>query len=478
MADEPEDDKRLPLQEAVLTLLCFDAEHGAQIAAQVKPEYFDGVYRDFARSVLTYRKTHGRPPGRVQIMDLAERSFRGKENLVVKKRLIPRMMSDRAGVNGKYIASRAQEFVEKQLLKTALMDAGDRYDAGEEGMVDDVKKILHKAMRFQATTMDAGLFLNDLRGTDWSTIDTDEMVMLGIQELDELGIGMAPKEVLLYIAPKGTGKTWFCVHCGKQALVQRRKVLHVSLEMSELKIARRYYQSLFAVARTMEPYTRSFLRYTDMDQFREFKSKRVSPKLAFTQSRIRRVLRKKINTFGARFGNLIIKEFPSGQLTMDMLIGYLDFLGEAHNFIPDVLVVDYPDLMSTNTKTYRLDIGQNFVDLRGLVTKRNMRGVFPTQGNRKSIGNKRVRSNMVAEDIRKINTADLVLAFSRTEAEAAHGLGRLSVEHNRDNREGMVLILSQSLATGQYVLGSARMKTEYWEQVKELGEDEDDVNEE
>jgi hypothetical protein len=471
MAD---DDPRLPLQEAVIAMLCYDAEQGAAIAAQVKPEYFDAAYRDFARRVLQYRRKHGKPPGRVTVTDFAEQTFRGKEQALVKRRLLPQLLTDAREVNGEYILGRTQEFVERQLIKSALMEAGDRYDGPEEGMVDDVKRILNKSLRYQAQTLDSGLFLSDLRGVDWGHLDDDDIVLLGIPDLDELGIGLIPKEVLLYIGPKGSGKTWFCVHCGKQSLVQNRTVLHVTLEMSEMKIARRYYQSLFAIGRDTIPYQRAMLKF-DGDLFKEFKPRMQQAKLAFSQTtKVRRILRQKIKRYGTRLGNLVIKEFPSGQLTMDMLSNYLDLLAEAHNFIPGTLIVDYPDLMATQSKTYRLDIGQNFVDLRGLVSKRGMRGVFPTQGNRKTIGGKRTRSNQVAEDIRKINTADTVLAYSRTEQEAAYNLGRLSVEHARDNREGMVMILSQSYPTGQFALNSARLRSAYWEQLKELSTDYDE----
>ena len=100
--------------------------------------------------------------------------------------------------------------------------------------------------------------------------------------------------------------------------------------------------------------------------------------------------------------------------------------------------------------------------------------VAPHQGTRGTIGAKRVRSREAGEDISVVQTADTVLAYSRTEAEERLGLGRLSVEHTRDARGGSMILLSQALDIGQYVLNSAVMQPAYWDRLKEVGGGDDD----
>jgi hypothetical protein len=121
-----------------------------------------------------------------------------------------------------------------------------------------------------------------------------------------------------------------------------------------------------------------------------------------------------------------------------------------------------------------VSLGRTVEELRGLAGKRNLALVCPHQGNRSSLGARRVRSNMAGEDVSVVQTADTVFAFSRTDAEERLGLGRLSVEHVRNRRGGLTLVLSQAYGIGQYVLSSADMQQAYWEKLKKLDRDSGD----
>jgi hypothetical protein len=461
------------LQVAVLAALSFDAGHGAAISAVIKPDHFDGVYRDFVTRVLTYRKRYGKPPGKSNVADIAAQTSFGRDNSVVRQRLVPQLLAEAEGLNAEYVATRAQDFIRRQVLKAALMEAGDRYGQDDDAMVVDVERILHQALRFRAQTLDAGLFLNDPRGLQFVE-QQDQFISLDIPELDRMHIGLVPKELLLYIAPKGSGKTWFCVHCGRQALIQRQKVLHVSLEMDELKVFRRYYQGLFSVARKPNRFNRAMLDFDGLDRLSGFRTRRVKPKLSFSNPKIRKILLSKMRAFGTRLGGLVIKSFPTGQLTIDQLLGYLDYLEEVHDFVPHLLMVDYPKLMRHDRKNLRVDLGHTVEELRGIGSARNMAMVAPHQGTRAAINARRVTSSMAGEDISVVQTADTVLAFSRTKAEERLGLGRLSVEHARDTEGQATILLVQSYDTGQYVLDSALMNQAYWERLNEVAGEQDE----
>jgi len=465
------------LQHAVLAALCFDQGHGAAIAAQVLPAHFDNSYRDFATRVLTFRRRYQRPPGPNYLEDLVEQvNFGRSDNKLLKQRLLPELMAQAEGLNAVYVESRVQDFIRRQTLKGAIIEAGDRYSQDDDRMVPDVERIFHKALQYRQHTFDAGVFLNDPKGLAF--VDTQQgFISLGIPELDQHHIGLYPREMLLYIAAKGTGKTWFCCHCGVKALLQRQRVVHYSLEMDELKILRRYHQSIFGVARDSERYTQAVLEFDSLGRLSGFDTKRVKPKLDFSSSDARKVLRKKMEAFGTRLGGLLVKSFPTNELTLQQLDGHLDYLADVQGFIPNVLIVDYPDLMHVDTRDFRIGLGRTFSALRGVAVRRNMALVVPTQGNRGSHHAKRVRSSDVAEDITKVNTADTVLSFSATEQEKRLGMGRLSVEHARDTRGGSMTLLSQAYSIGQYVMESASIQQAYWERLKEERGEEDDEEE-
>lgn len=460
------------LQLSVLAAICFDEGIGAAVAAQVNPEHFDNVWRDFAAQVLRYRKKYGKPPGENYLDDLASRLPAGKDNLL-KRQLIPDLFAEAEGLNAEYVATRVDDFVQRQILKAALYEAGDRFSQDDEGLVGDVRDILGSALKTKRSALDAGLFLDDPKALSYLSHDRDDVVSLGIPELDRLRVGLIAKQLLLYLGPKGTGKSWFCIHCAKQALLQRLKVVHFSLEMTLDQLIPRYYQSLFGVAQDGDKFNRTTLEFDELGRLSGFKTKSTRPRLNMAQPEIRKILRKKLNDFGARLGSLVIKEVPTGSMTVAQFAGHLDYLEEVEGFVPNVVIVDYPKLMKVDRANMRLDLGRNVEELRGEAGKRNFALVAPHQGTRSTIGAKRVRSSDAGEDISVIQTADIVLAYSRTEAEEDRGLGRLSVEHLRNAKSGSQILLTQSYETGQYVLESAVMQKAYWDRLREVGGEDD-----
>src|SRR5205814_123343 len=138
---------------------------------------------------------------------------------------------------------------------------------------------------------------------------------------------------------------WFCVHMGRQALMQRGKVVHISLEMDEEYVLARYMQSLFAVARYNREYTVSSFELDEVRRVIGWSEERRRPDMSFSNPKIRSYLRENIKKWGLRLGNVIIKRFPTGGLTIRALEAYLDYL-EQEGFIPTMLLVDYPDLMA------------------------------------------------------------------------------------------------------------------------------------
>jgi hypothetical protein len=479
----PERTEHLPdsLQEAVLAVLALDDRYGPVVAGQVRPEHFDGQFRDAAAAVLAYHNRYRKAPGEAQLLPVLAAGREG-ERTAGARRLAGRLVAQFVTINAAYVVSRTAEFVRQQTLTAAVAEATERLIAGgEEGLVTDVETILRTALDARRTVMEAGTFLSDAtRGLQF--LDrAREGYRLGIAPLDRAGVGLTPKEMLLYVAGKNTGKSWFCVHCGRQALMQGAKVVHLTLEMEDTLAIGRYHQSLFGAGWTADKTLRAELEFDDLDRLTGFKTKRVRPKMSLSDPGARRWLRERIQHWGTRLGRLVVREFPSGTLTMPVLEGYLDYLDAVHKFVPHVLVVDYPDLMSVPLRDFRLGLGRLYVDLRGLAQRRNLAVVAPTQGNRSSLQAAKVHADQTSEDISKVFTADTVLTYSQTEAESRMGLARLHVDYARNAARGQTVLLTQSYATGQYVLQSALMQKIYWDRLDEMagtpdkGEDDDDT---
>lgn len=473
--DLPQDESLPPsLQESLLALLSFDLAHGTTVALQVEAKHFDAPYQEIATKLLSYRREQGRPPGHAHLDDLFGWALERGEKAQRLRRLLGGITELYRGINAEYVAGRAHEFIRKQNLKAAIMRAGELYQQGGDDNVPQIEQVLYSALRHKQQSLDIGTFLSD---TDKSLRILDRRSAvgfpLGLKELDKIDFGPSPKQLFLYIASKASGKSWFCVHIGRRGLIQRARVLHITLEMDEDEVLGRYLQTLFGVSRRNVPYVTSIFEYDELERLENVKTVKRKPTLSFSDPHAKKLLRAKMKPHGLRLGAILVKRFPTGQLSIAQLTTYLDYLETVEKFIPTIMIIDYPDLMKIDPRNQRLELGRIFVDLRGLAVERNLAVIAPTQGGRASIGAKRVKSNMVSEDISKVFTADNTLIYSRTKAEELRGLARLNVAHARNTEGGHEIVITQSYATGQYVLDSALMSSAYWEQLKLMDADEE-----
>jgi hypothetical protein len=464
------------LQESILAALTFDDRYGAVIAGQVTASFFDEGYREIAEKVLDYRRKFRKAPGKTHLDDLFGRLLeRGRAPRL--RRMVFDLAELAHDINGEFLVARTEDFVRQQKYKSALVQANSRFEQGGEGLANDIEGIFTSAIRSRSTTMDAGTFLSDRKRAFKFFERSDNGISLGIKALDDLGVVLVPKEQLLYIAPKGTGKTWCCVQVGAAGLLQNKRVLHVSLEMQEYDIAARYFQRIFAAATRPKEFIKSYLDLDERSVLTGWRSRRIVPNWTFADRGAQRKLRDKIRPWEPRFRNLVIKHFPSGTLTLAQLEGYLDYLEIEEGFTPNILIVDYPDLMAMDARNLRIEMGRTFVGLRGIADRRNAALFTPTQGGRETIGAKFTKSSNVTEDITKVFTADQVLTYMQTEAEYSLGLARLSVEHARNVGVNVKMVITQSYTTGQYALQSALIQQSYWDQLREVtgeGRDDDD----
>jgi hypothetical protein len=465
----PIDDLPPSLQESILAALLFDEGSGAAIAAQVRPGIFDEGYREIAEKALDYRRRYRKAPGRAHLDDLF-----GKLLQPGRAPRLRRLVFDLAELaadgqfNAEYVRSQTEEMIRQQHFKAALVNANSRFEQGGDGLANDIEGIFSAAVRHRAQTLEAGTFLNDTKRSLKFFDRAESGLTLGIKPLDDMGVSIAPKEQLLYIAPKGTGKTWFCTHVGVHALLLGERVLHVSLEMDEPYITARYYQRLFAAALRPDKFNRTVLTFDKLGRVAGFRSRVIAPRWDFSHPGAKRELLRRLKPWGTRLGNLVVKYFHSGSLTIAALEGYLDYLELEEKFVPTVLIVDYPDLMQIDPKNLRISMGRVFVDLRGVAGKRNLKLVTPTQSGRLTIGGRHTRSKDATEDISKVFTADQTITYQRTDDEKRLGLGRLSLEHARMTGDGTEVLLTQSYATGQYVLQSAFLQKAYWDKLQEV----------
>lgn len=260
--------------------------------------------------------------------------------------------------------------------------------------------------------------------------------------------------------------TWKLIQLAKMALLHRLRVVHITLEMSEDRSAQRYYQSLFGIAKRKEMVPITKFELDDLGRISGFDTKKIMPKLTLDDPKIRRKLERKIDDWGSRIlDNIIIKQFPTGSLTLGQLVAFLDNLELTERFVPDLLVLDYPDLMKLDADNYRLAIDALFKGLRGVAVARNVALAVVSQSHRSAAKAKQVGADNVAEAYSKIAHADTIITYSQTDNEKALGLARLHVAGGRNDQDRITVVISQQYAIGGFVIDSSLMRGSYWANV-------------
>lgn len=441
------------LEENVLTTLCWSDEFSLGVRLRVDPDLFSTVhYRDIAREAATYIDAYGRPPG-PHMRDILAEKTRGSRGELLERVLVQmELLAPKA--NYQFVINELDGFLKEREFDRLLIEADEaKSEFGVDAGIEKINELMGKQ---RPHLTDGGIWLADPeQALKFLKKDEAEFFSSGITVLDEMGIRPAPKTLFMLMAPAKRGKSWWLINVGKHAVIHRRKVLHVTLEMSEEQVARRYLQSLFSMTQSKTETVRipTFTKSVDggptMIDFDSFSADGINTS---TEDQVTAKLRR----FGGRL-QILIKEFPTSSLSISELRGYLDFLRRTRDFVPDLLVVDYVDLMKVTGKDLRVAVGNVVKELRGLGVERELAVVTVTQTNRGSARSKVVHSDMVAEDWSKVATADVVLTLNQTSEERAAGLARILVAAARDAMDQMMVLVSQSYAVGQFCIDSILM---------------------
>jgi hypothetical protein len=177
----------------------------------------------------------------------------------------------------------------------------------------------------------------------------------GFQIIDQpMDGGLGGGELLTILAPAKAGKTHFLVNVGANVLIFKKNILHISLEMPEIRVAERYDMRMLGMTKN--------------------------------ELRIENIVAKKIKALlQQNIGKLHVKSFP--RLTPEMLELHIRKHETITNEKIDMLLLDYADIMSCN-KSYnqrRWELDSIYCELRALAEEFDIPIVTVTQSNRDSI---------------------------------------------------------------------------------------------
>jgi KaiC/GvpD/RAD55 family RecA-like ATPase len=207
------------------------------------------------------------------------------------------------------------------------------------------------------------------------------------------GGGLPRKTMSIFMGGPGAGKSLVMTHIGTSMYKVGSNVLYVTLELSEERIGERVDANLI----------NTFIKDIPDIPLENYKAK---------------ILKATSNTKGARF---FIKEYPPASISTAHIRALLDELESKQNFVPDILIVDYLNLLNSsrysaggNNNSYTI-LKAVAEELRGLAVEKNMACITATQSNRAGVGSSDLDLTNVSESMGIAMTADLLIGLTRND---------------------------------------------------------------
>lgn len=375
----------------------------------LKEEYFDDeLLGDLADLIREFQETHKETPTKEALIhELKERGAKPGRKLTEYYELIEDVF-DRIGHNGAYYRGKAQGFAQARKLEAAfreghrLLLAGD-YEAAFKEAKDCVRQNGHHGGNIIS-------FLTGLPGRALGYVEErqgkkdEKRIKTGFPLLDErISGGLGSGESGVILAPPGHGKSTALISFASYALLDRKKVLYVTLELSGKLIAKKFECNLFGspfdIIRTK---TKTFL-----DAMERLFSDIVEE-------------------------HLHIAEFPTKSLTvykLEELIVKME---------PEIVFVDYAQIMRPvkGKDDRRHEITDIHEGLRGVAGSCHIPIWTAHQANRPSLSRKEIGMENIAEDFNVAAIADVVISLNQTEDEKRQGKLKMHFAKNRLGETG------------------------------------------
>lgn len=454
------------LSENVLIMLCFHDEAAAVAVNCIDPDLFGSEpYKVIARAAIDYFISY-KKTCKEHISDLLEHKLKdqNEKKASLYKNIILDLYNNRDSINTEYVLKELTKFIRTQKIKASLVTAVRSIKNGD---IDSAELVLSKALKSQIDVFDPGVHLLDLKRSLAFLHEEEVFYPTGIKALDNLGIGPAPGELLVVLAPANRGKTWMMIHMGKMLSVLGLRVLHISLEMSEEKVSQRYIQSFFSIAKRSKDIAVPRFDTNDSGLLLGMRLDLVQ-RPTLKDPKIEDLITEKLK---GRHCAPWIKRFPTNALTVKGLEAYLDAMELHYKFSPHVIIVDYADIMYLDHNHIRESTGQIYKDLRRIAVERNLAVVTASQANRLAEDARVITLKHLAEDYSKAATADNIIAYCQTSAELRFKLARLFVAKARNEEREQTVAISQAYPIGQFCMDSVLMVDRYWSDIGTLAGD-------
>lgn len=280
---------------------------------------------------------------------------------------------------------------------------------------------------------------------------------------DEVGT-FTRGDLIAYLAAAKRGKSWWEWYTAQMATYHGFRAVVFNLEMTPNQVIRRSWTSLTGMPRRRkETQLKRMIEIPYFDREGEEGPWKIETReKEYNTIDLTKVAQKQ-RGFRRQFrsGNIRIFSLPAYSATVNDIQAHLDNLLYYDEFTPDVIVVDYADLIAPSSNyrgEYRQQLDEIWKSLRRIAQERNALVVTASQAGRAAFDADAAEKD-IAEDIRKIAHVSKLISINQTRAERDLGVIRIQQLVERDDRTGgRKVVVLQCLDLGQVCLDSRLQK--------------------
>lgn len=396
------------------------------VRRDVTAEHFaDENLRRLMRLVLTFFDEHKSSPGALVFQELD--SWRSRQLISEEQYKICATLADDLFKvqleNRSYLLQEFERYIRHQMFVSKAPEITEAFQRGEIDRAEKCFKEVFSFRRNQGVNLGREFSGDPSERIHRRTHQDDNRLWTLIPELDREVDGISTGEIAIWQSQESSGgKSAALAYLARSVLMQKKRCLLFTLEMTEEQYEDRLDQTIVG------------LRKAELKSASEI------------QNRVSWLLR-----FG---GGLRIVHLPAYLTKVSDLRRAAELIRQIHNFIPDVVLIDYADLLGPEDDRLRGDlyaIGADvFSHLLGWMQADGLRCWTACQSGRKAPEQGYATPSDIAGSLAKIQIAQIVVSINRTPAEAAAGETRLYVGKNRDGRAKFEIPIKSDFSRMQF----------------------------
>lgn len=433
----------MEIEHTIITQLLNNEEYTRRVIPFIKRDYFQqNVEKYLFHKISKFIEKYNNLPTK-EILSVEVNQDDVNENLYHEiVEYLDKIEYEEKNID--WLIDETEKFCQEKALFNAIMQSIKIIDGEDKNETKgNIPTILSEAL---SVTFDDHIghdFLDDAEERYEFYQKVEDRIPFDLEYFNMITGGGLPKKTLnVLLAGTGVGKTLAMTHMAAGNLNEGRKVLYVTLEMAEERIAERIDANMLNIP------------------------------LEDLRNASRDIYTKKIDKIKSKTnGKLIIKEYPTASANAGHIRYLMNELALKKNFVPDIVYVDYLNICSSmrlknassiNSYNYIKAIAE---EIRGLAVEKNVPIITATQLNRSGYVNSDPGLEDTSESFGLPATADFMLALITSEE--LENLNQIQVKQLKNRYNDLS-------AVKRFNIGVDRSKMRLYD-VEQHAQEEDDI---